>query len=129
VGKAPFLLVTKASTGTFRQRSKGKWEICPLSLVTLLRQHRVDQEVRTLMLGRSLTEDDFVFSQADGSPLNPNTVTHTFAKVAARAGLPHIRLHDLRYIHATSIFIFVVRFSSNLWIRGTSEAGSIGLLT
>jgi len=75
----------------------------PLSLVTLLRQHRVDQEVRTLMLGRSLTEDDFVFSHADGSPLNPNTVTHTFAKVAARAGLPHIRLHDLRHIHATML--------------------------
>jgi len=75
----------------------------PLSLVTLLRQHRIDQEVQRLMLGKSLTEDDFVFSHVDGSPLNPNTVTHTFAKVAVRAGLSHLRLHDLRHIHATML--------------------------
>jgi len=75
----------------------------PLSLVTLLRQHKADQEVQGLMLGAILTGNDFVFAHIDGSPLNPNTVTHTFAKVAARAGMPHIRLHDLRHIHATML--------------------------
>ncbi len=75
----------------------------PLSLVSLLRQHRTDQEIQRLMLGKSLTEDDFVFSHVDGSPLNPNTVTHTFAKVAARASMPSLRLHDLRHIHATML--------------------------
>ncbi|MFC1944224.1 site-specific integrase, partial [Chloroflexota bacterium] len=75
----------------------------PLSLVTLLRQHRADQGVQRLLLGTSLTEDDFVFSHVDGSPLNPNTVTHTFAKAAERAGMPHLRLHDLRHIHATML--------------------------
>jgi len=75
----------------------------PLSLVTLLRQYRSDQESQRLMLGKDLTEDDFVFCHIDGSPLNPNTVTHTFAKVAVRAGLPHLRLHDLRHIHATML--------------------------
>ncbi len=75
----------------------------PPSLVLLLRQHRVDQEVQQIMFGQNLDEDDFVFSHADGSPLNPNTVTHAFSKVAARAGLPHLRLHDLRHIHATML--------------------------
>jgi len=75
----------------------------PLSLVSLLRQHRFEREVQRTILSRSLTEDDFVFFQPDGSPLNPSTVTHTFAKVAARAGMPHIRLHDLRHIHATML--------------------------
>ncbi len=55
------------------------------------------------MLGKSLNEDDVVFLHADGSSLNPNTVTHTFSKVAARASLPHLRLHDLRHIHATML--------------------------
>jgi len=73
----------------------------PLSLVSLLRQHRADQDVQQLMVGEKLTGDDFVFSHMDGSPLNPNTVTHSFRKVAARAGLPNLRLHDLRHIHAT----------------------------
>jgi len=74
----------------------------PPSLALLLRQHRADEEVQRLMLGRSLTEDDFVFSHVDGSPLNPNTVTHTFARVAERAGM-QLRLHDLRHIHATML--------------------------
>ena len=75
----------------------------PPSLVVALRQHRTDQEVQRLMFGRSLNEDDFVFCHLDGSPLNPNTVTHAFSKIAARAGLPHLRLHDLRHIHATML--------------------------
>jgi integrase len=75
----------------------------PLSLVILLRQYREEQEVKRLILGKILTDDDFVFSNTDGTPLNPNTVTHTFAKVAARASMPHLRLHDLRHIHATML--------------------------
>jgi len=75
----------------------------PLSLVALLRQHRIDQGIQRLMVGKKLVEEDFVFSHPDGAPLNPNTVTHAFAKIAARAGMPHLRLHDLRHIHATML--------------------------
>jgi len=75
----------------------------PPSLALLLRQHKADQEVERALLGQNFNEDDFVFSHADGSPLNPTTVTHTFSKVAKRAGLPYLRLHDLRHIHATML--------------------------
>jgi len=75
----------------------------PPSLVLLLRQHRIDEEVQQIMFGQNLDENGFVFSHADGSPLNPSTVTHASSKVAARAGLPHLRLHDLRHIHATML--------------------------
>lgn len=47
--------------------------------------------------------DDFVFSNADGTPLNPQTVTHAFAKTIKRARMSSIRLHDLRHIHATML--------------------------
>jgi len=63
----------------------------------------VDQKAERVTLGSNLNDDDFVFSYADGSPLNPSTVTHTFSKVARRAGLLHLRLHDLRHIHATML--------------------------
>ena len=42
-----------------------------------------------------------VFAYPDGSPLNPSTVTHAFGKLIKKAGLPHIRFHDLRHTHAT----------------------------
>ena len=64
-------------------------------------QPRTDQEVKRALLGQKLNEDDFVFSHADGSPPNLTTVTHTFSKVAKRAGLSYFRLHNLRHIHAT----------------------------
>jgi len=73
----------------------------PSSLAMLLSHHRVQVEAERIVMGKSLTEDDFVFSHADGTPFNPNTVSHTFSKIAARAGISHLRLHDLRHIHAT----------------------------
>ena len=46
-------------------------------------------------------EDDFVFSQIDGKPLLPNTVTHNWIKLVRRTGLHGIRLHDARHTHAS----------------------------
>jgi integrase len=73
----------------------------PPSLTILLRQYKEDQRKLFNQMGGSLSDDDFVFSKPDGSPLDPNVVTHNFTKVVKRAGLPHIRLHDLRHTHAT----------------------------
>lgn len=42
-----------------------------------------------------------VFSHHDGSPLDPSTISHAFAKITCRAGLPGIRFHDLRHTHAS----------------------------
>lgn len=32
--------------------------------------------------------------------MRPDTVTHAFADLVRKAGLPHVRLHDLRHRHA-----------------------------
>jgi integrase len=42
-----------------------------------------------------------IFCEEDGSPLDGNTITRRFVNLAASAGLPRIRLHDLRHTHAT----------------------------
>ena len=71
------------------------------TLAIALRKHREREEAVRLTLGRPLSDQDFVFAHPDGTPLAPDTVTHAFAKILARAGLPHVRLHDLRHTHAT----------------------------
>jgi integrase len=53
------------------------------------------------MLGSSLKDDELVFSQLDGSPLLPNTVTHAWIKLVRHSGLKAIRLHDARHTHAS----------------------------
>jgi integrase len=42
-----------------------------------------------------------VFCREDGSPLSPNAFSQTFDRLVRAAGLPRIRLHDLRHTHAT----------------------------
>ena len=67
----------------------------------MLRQHRAEQQAQQALLGKPLADDDFVFAHPDGTPLDPSTVSHAFNKVIRRAGLLHIRLHDLRHTHAS----------------------------
>ena len=42
-----------------------------------------------------------VFTRANGRPVHPHVLSQTFERVRVRAGLPRIRLHDLRHTHAT----------------------------
>lgn len=42
-----------------------------------------------------------MFSQPDGAPVRPNTLTRAFRLFADIVGLPNVRLYDLRYTHAT----------------------------
>lgn len=44
-----------------------------------------------------------VFTDAVGRPLLPEHVSHRFAKDCARAGVPRVRLHDLRHSAATTL--------------------------
>ena len=71
------------------------------ALVALLREYRADQELLRVQLGIGLADNDFAFIRHDGSPINPNAVTHAFQRVIKKAGLKHVRLHDLRHTHAT----------------------------
>ncbi len=72
----------------------------PPSLALLLRNYRSEVEAQRLLLGKPLTDDDFVFAHPDGTPLNPGTITHLFTKAVRKAGL-ELRLHDLRHSFAS----------------------------
>ena len=49
--------------------------------------------------------DGYVFTtSADGLvPLHPDTITGAFRRLSDRVGLPGVRLHDLRHLHATQL--------------------------
>jgi integrase len=62
--------------------------------VQVLREH---QELHSAQgLGGEL-----VFARADGSPLLPHSVSKAFRAATVAAGLPRVRLHDLRHTHAS----------------------------
>ena len=54
--------------------------------VLALRSYGEHRKLERMMIGKAHSPDDLVFSQADGSPLLPDTLTHAFAKLTRRAG-------------------------------------------
>ncbi|MEV4019892.1 tyrosine-type recombinase/integrase [Nonomuraea angiospora] len=66
---------------------------------TTLRAHRQRQRQlqERLTLGEAWKDTGFVFTQPDGDRLHPQHVTEQFLWLAYLAGLPPIRLHDLRH--------------------------------
>lgn len=71
------------------------------STVKVLKDHKGKQQAFRLLAGLCLNEDDFIFTNIDGKPLLPNTITHNWIKIIRKAGLNGIRLHDARHTHAS----------------------------
>ena len=71
--------------------------------VEAFNSHRKRQLIERLALGSAWTDTGYVFTREDGLPIDLHTPTHLFSKIANKAGLRHIRLHDLRHLHATEL--------------------------
>ncbi len=71
------------------------------STALVLKEHRETQAQLMQAQGLALNDDSLVFSQIDGKPLLPDSITHAWMKLARRSGLNGIRLHDARHTHAS----------------------------
>lgn len=70
--------------------------------VHALRRHRVVQASERLRLGAAWDDNDLVFANEVGRPLEVrNVLSRSFRPLVERAGLPRIRFHDLRHTAAT----------------------------
>jgi integrase len=65
--------------------------------VVVLRQWHADQAAELKMLGYLPVPTGRVFTREDGSPIHPAYITSHFEWLVRRAGLPPVRLHDLRH--------------------------------
>lgn len=69
--------------------------------VAALREHRKAQAAERLALGPAYTDNGLVFAREDGAAIWGQSISRMFKRHSADAGLPVIRLHDLRHTHAT----------------------------
>ncbi len=85
-----------------KPKTKGSSRMIAMSpsLAILLREQKQNRELDRMLLGKPILPEDLVFSNPDGSPLRPNTVSRAFEKIARSLGLK-MRFHDLRHAHAT----------------------------
>jgi integrase len=70
--------------------------------VASLRSHRTQQGRERLAIGPAWHDSELVFTREDGSPIHPQRFSSWFHQHVKRAGLPRIRLHDVRHSYATA---------------------------
>jgi integrase len=75
----------------------------PVSLdrttVEILRAWHTWQQTEQRVVG--IDDHGWVFTDANGRPVHPHAISQAFERIVIRAGLPPIRLHDVRHTHAT----------------------------
>ena len=76
-------------------------------LMVVLARHKREQDALREQLGPAYADRGFVFTRLDGRarthgvPIGPNTLSRWFAEALQVAGLPALRIHDLRDTYAT----------------------------
>lgn len=58
---------------------------------------KAEEEENRRQFGRAYQESDYIFKWPDGTPFEPDYVTHHFLKILKKNNLPHIRFHELRH--------------------------------
>ena len=71
------------------------------AVLRALARRRKTQAEQKQAAGKDWTETGLVFTTETGEPIHPSTATDALRDIADRAGLPPIRLHDLRHGTAT----------------------------
>jgi len=73
----------------------------PSMAARALERRRARQAAERLAAGEAWQDRDLVFTTAIGTPLEPRNVNRRFEQLRRHAGLPWLRLHDLRHGCAT----------------------------
>jgi integrase len=90
-------------------------------VVEALRSHRTEQLEQRLKAGAAWQDHDLVFPGRTGNYFNRPTLYKNFHKILAKAGLPRIRLHDLRHSAATILLAMGVNIRVVQEILGHSS--------
>lgn len=79
----------------------------PLPVVVLeyLREHRSHQLAERLRMGERWRDSGLVFTSSVGTALEPRNVDRAWHVTRERAGMPWLRLHDLRHACATFMLL------------------------
>jgi integrase len=76
--------------------------LLPETTVRALREHRRRQAAQRLAAGPTYSAQDFIFADPTGGPIDIRALARpNFNRILHRAGIPHMRLYDLRHSAAT----------------------------
>ncbi len=76
----------------------------PKETMELLRKYKNWQTTQRFRLGEYYENRNFVFTQENGKPMHPDSVTDWLSKFSKRHGLPHINPHAFRHTMASMLY-------------------------
>lgn len=89
-----------------------------------LQQHRLRQLEAKLKAGPAWEDHDLVFCNIYGRFLSTRSLFYLFASLLKKAGLPHMRFHDLRHSAATILLAMGVPIKVIQELLGHSDIGT-----
>jgi len=110
-----------AAIGTTKTESSQRTLTLSRTVVAALRAHRVRQHEERLACGPDYKATDLVFTDERGSALSPRSVKRCLDGLLGQAGLPQMRLHDLRHGTATLLLSQSVDIKTISTILGHSN--------
>lgn len=100
----------------------------PAETVAILRKYRASQAKLQLANGDRWQDTGYIFTQDNGQPMNPTSITAWLRKFSARRGLPHINPHAFRHSVASILISAgtdIVTVSKQLGHAQVSTTGDI----
>ena len=91
-------IVAKDSTKSYC--SMRTYELLP-DVKDLLLKLKAQQEYYKQRLGSGYHDNDYIFTNPNGIPYRPDSLTRSFKRALARHGIPDMRYHDLRHSTAS----------------------------
>ena len=76
----------------------------PKETIELLMQYKTHQLRARLSLGTYYKNQNFVFTQDNGNPLHPDSVTTYLKRFSKKYNLPHINAHAFRHTMASMLY-------------------------
>lgn len=73
----------------------------PAPIMLLLAEHKKEQATERFKIGDKWEDSNKIFTQWNGKPIHPDTISGWFRKFIAKYHLPDVSIHSLRHTNAT----------------------------
>lgn len=90
-------LTNTVEVGELKTKNSRRTVPLPDALRAALLAVKEEKQRAAKVAGHHVVSSPFVFTTVQGKPFRPDSISQAFKRAAARAGLPDMRLHDLRH--------------------------------
>lgn len=78
----------------------------PVIALDKLNELKKEQILERFAVGSRLKDESIIFTQLNGKPMSPDTISHWFSKWIAKTDLPQITFHGLRHSNASLLIAY-----------------------